>query len=102
MSADPTDEVLAEVIGMIDTLLGDYGLDQDDPITLDTTFHDDLELESVDLVTLAGLLAERYGPRVNLAEYFAEKDMDQVIAMTVGDIVAYVVHARSVVVGTEA
>jgi acyl carrier protein len=101
-SADPTEETLAEVITMIDGLLGDYALGWDDEITLSTTFHDDLELESVDLVTLADLLAQRYGPAVNLAEYFAEKDMDQVIAMTVGDIVAYVVQARTTGVGTEA
>jgi acyl carrier protein len=96
--ADRPSEVLETVVGMIVGMLGEYveeGLD----IGRDTTFHDDLELESVDLVTLADLLMERYGPQVNLAEYFAEKDLDEVIAMTVGEVVDYVEQARHLLTG---
>jgi acyl carrier protein len=97
---DEASEVLAVVTEMIDTLLGDYDLD-DTEITMDTTFHDDLELESVDLVTLADMLMERYGPQVNLAEFFAEKDIDEVIAMTVGEVVNYVTACRAAAVGAQ-
>ena len=82
-------DVLAVMAGMIAGLLGEYA-DDGLEITRETTFHDDLELESVDLVTLADLLREHYGPAVNLAEFFADKDLDAVIAMTAGEVVDYV------------
>ncbi|HEY3463522.1 MAG TPA: acyl carrier protein [Amycolatopsis sp.] len=82
--------VLAQLGGMLRELLAEYGLD-DAEITMDTTFHDDLELESVDLVALSGQLREHYGDRVNLATFIAERDLDEIIALTVGELVRYVV-----------
>jgi acyl carrier protein len=87
-----TDEatVLARLGGMLRELLEEYGLD-DAEITMDTTFHDDLELESVDLVALSGQLREHYGDRVNFATFIAERDLDEIIALTVGELVRYIV-----------
>ena len=75
-------ELLGELVGDADVL----GVE----ITPDTTFHDDLQLESIDLVTFASILAEHFGDGVNLAEYLAEKDLDDVIGLTVGDIARFV------------
>ncbi|MEV4052972.1 phosphopantetheine-binding protein [Amycolatopsis sp. NPDC049688] len=87
-----TDEatVLAALAGMLRELLEEYGLD-DAEITMETTFHDDLELESVDLVALSGQLREHYGDRVNFATFIAERDLDEIIALTVGELVRYIV-----------
>jgi acyl carrier protein len=87
-----TDEasVLAQLSGMLRELLEEYGLD-DAEITMDTTFHDDLELESVDLVALSGQLREHYGERVNFATFIAERDLEEIIALTVGELVRYIV-----------
>jgi acyl carrier protein len=82
--------VLAQVGGMLRELLEEYGLD-DAEIAMDTTFHDDLELESVDLVALSGQLREHYGDRVNFATFIAERDLDEIIALTVGELVRYIV-----------
>ncbi|MET8851076.1 phosphopantetheine-binding protein [Amycolatopsis sp. NPDC004625] len=82
--------VLAALAGMLRELLEEYGLD-DAEITMETTFHDDLELESVDLVALSGQLREQYGDRVNFATFIAERDLDEIIALTVGELVRYVV-----------
>ena len=82
--------VLAQLSGMLRELLEEYGLD-DAEITMDTTFHDDLELESVDLVALSGQLREHYGDRVNFATFIAERDLDEIIALTVGELVRYIV-----------
>jgi acyl carrier protein len=82
--------VLAQVGGMLRELLEEYGLD-DAEITMDTTFHDDLELESVDLVALSGQLREHYGDRVNFATFIAERDLDEIIALTVGELVRHIV-----------
>lgn len=87
-----TDEVsvLAQLSGMLQELLEEYGLD-DAEITMETTFHDDLELESVDLVALSGQLREHYGERVNFATFIAERDLEEIIALTVGELVRYIV-----------
>lgn len=82
--------VLAQLSGMLRELLEEYGLD-DAEITMDTTFHDDLELESVDLVALSGQLREHYGERVNFATFIAERDLEEIIALTVGELVRYIV-----------
>ncbi|MGW3962782.1 acyl carrier protein [Amycolatopsis sp. NPDC005003] len=82
--------VLAQLSGMLRELLEEYGLD-DTEITMDTTFHDDLELESVDLVALSGQLREHYGDRVNFATFIAERDLDEIIALTVGELVRHIV-----------
>ncbi|GGW49319.1 MULTISPECIES: acyl carrier protein [Streptomyces] len=83
--------VLADLTGLLARLMEDeYGLD-DLVIGPRTTFNRDLELESIDLVTLAGLLQERYGDRVNFAEFLAGMEFDEIIELTVGRLVEYVV-----------
>ena len=87
---DPrTAPVLDIVSDMLRSLLDEYDMD-DVEITMATTFHEDLGLESIDLVALAGRLVERYGERVNLAEFLADKDLKEVIGLTVGQLVRYV------------
>ncbi|MDT3397351.1 phosphopantetheine-binding protein [Streptomyces sp. B1866] len=74
---------------MLQVILEDYPLD-DIEIGMDTRFGDDLELESIDLVTLAGQLTEHYGEAVNFAEFIAELELDEIIALSVGRLVRYV------------
>lgn len=89
-----TDEatVLADLTRMLRVLLEEYGLEDAD-ITMATKFHDDLELESIDLVTLSGQLREHYGDRINFATFVADKELDEIIALTVGELVVFVVEA---------
>ncbi|MEV0780186.1 acyl carrier protein [Streptomyces sp. NPDC050433] len=81
--------VESDIIAMLRTMLAEEGLD-DAEITRETTFHDDLELESIDLVTLAGSLREHYGDQVNLALFIADLELSEIIALTVGELVDYV------------
>ena len=83
-------EITPAVIGLIDDIVGGIDL-LGIEVTAATRFHEDLQLESIDLVTLAGMLTDLYGPQVNLAAHLAEMDLDDVIDMTIGDIVDYVV-----------
>lgn len=93
MTPTTEDAVLADLTGMLTTLLEDeYGVD-DAEITMSTTFNRDLELESIDLVTLAGLLQEQYGTKVNFAEFLAGMEFDEIIELTVGRLVEYVVQS---------
>ncbi|RKN08434.1 acyl carrier protein [Streptomyces radicis] len=77
---------------MIEAVLEDAGagLDPDTVVGMDSRFADDLELESIDLVALAERLEERYGDRVNFAEFLADLDLDEIIALTVGRLVDHV------------
>lgn len=91
-----SDVVLREVAELINGILEENGLgDIADEITADTVFHADLELQSIDLVLLAGLLEEKYGPSVRLASYMAELDAEQILGLTIGQIVDYVVRSTS-------
>ena len=83
------DTVLDEISGLLRKILDEYGID-DAEIGMDTRFYDDLDLESIDLVALGGLLRERYGDAVNFAEFVAALELEQIIALTVGDLVEHV------------
>jgi acyl carrier protein len=84
---DTVADLLTDLVGDVEVL----GIE----ITRDTAFHEDLQLESIDLVTFAGILAEHFGAEVNLAEFLAEKDLDEVIELRVGDIAGYVASRLS-------
>ncbi|MBE3206082.1 MULTISPECIES: acyl carrier protein [Parafrankia] len=85
----PVSQVLTEINDMINKIIRKYG-SPPTQVTMETYFHSDLELESIDLVTLGGLLAERYGDHVSMAEFLAEKELGEVIALRVGELVDYV------------
>ncbi|MEU8588779.1 phosphopantetheine-binding protein [Streptomyces sp. NPDC048664] len=98
------ESVLADVVAMLTTVFdedgdgdgneGEIGDGEglfDVEIGMETTFHRDLELESIDLVTLAGLLDERYGGQVNFAEFLAGMEFEEIIELTVGRLVEHVV-----------
>jgi len=59
-------------------------------ITRDTAFHEDLELESIDLVTFAGhpRRALRTGRRPR--DFLSQMDLDEVIELRIGDITDFV------------
>ena len=84
--------VLADLTELIGVVLDEIGA-VDTEITFDTTFRDDLDLESIDLVAFGALLGERYGERVNFAEFVADLELDEIIALTVGDLVEYVLSS---------
>jgi acyl carrier protein len=83
---------------MLREVLDELGTD-DVEITEATSFNEDLELESIDLVSLTALIAQRWGETVNLAEFLAEKGLDEVIALKVGDLVDFVFGSLSVTGG---
>ncbi|MCX4825268.1 acyl carrier protein [Streptomyces sp. NBC_01142] len=93
MPSDPTAaRILAEVTAMLVETVGDEFLLVDE-VTLKTTFNEDLALESIEFVALAELLQQRYGAAVDLIGFLAEKDMEEILAMTVGDLVSHIAAA---------
>ncbi|MCP2335774.1 acyl carrier protein [Actinomadura rupiterrae] len=82
-------DVLDEVVAMLAEVVGeDFLLEQE--VGPDTSFNDDLALESIEFVALAEKLQLRYGARIEFAAFIAGMDLDQIMAMTVGDLTTYI------------
>lgn len=82
---DDVRAILAEVIGQ--DYLADLSID------FATSFYGDLEIESIELVALAEELETRYGDRIDFPAWIATMEVDEIIAMTVGELVTFI--ARS-------
>jgi acyl carrier protein len=88
----PTDtEVVTTLTGMLGEVIGEDELEMLEEITLETSFNEDLELESIEFVALAELLMEHYGERVDFVAWIAELELEQIIEMSVGELVAFIV-----------
>jgi acyl carrier protein len=84
------DRILAEVCGMLTEIIGaEYALNLD--IGMNTSFDADLELESIEFVKLSAMITERYGDRVDFVAFLATKELDEIIELTVGQVVTHIV-----------
>jgi acyl carrier protein len=97
MPADKT-AILADIDAMVRAVLGEFGTDLD--ITHASTFRDDLGLESLDVVSLAGRLQARYGDAVNFAQFLAGLDLKSMTDLRVGQLVDYVAESLAPVPAT--
>ncbi len=82
------ESILAEISEMIRAVLADFA--PDDEITMETTFREDLGMESIDVVSLAGRLQTRYGDQVNFAHFVATLDLQTVRDLRVGQLVEHI------------
>ena len=89
--ADTSPEaVLAELERIIAEVVGDDLL-LDGPLERETSFSDDLQLESIEFVALAEELLATYGEKVDFVGWMSSMDLDQVVALTAGQVVDFVV-----------
>ena len=84
-----TQKVLDVVRTIIANVIGEDYV-QELEIDMETSFHDDLDIESIEFVALGEALIDRYGHRVNLAAWIASMDVDEIIGMTVGRLVEHI------------
>lgn len=83
-----SESTLHAITSMLQEVLGDEMIDE--PVTMETSFADDLELESLELVQLAELVQAHWGKRVDFNAWIAGQSLDEIIALKVGDLVEYV------------
>lgn len=88
------DEILRTVEQAIVEIAGDELL-LAGPITMATSFNADLELESIEFVALAEKLQAHYGTSVDFVGWISAKELDQIIALTVGELVEFIASCRS-------
>lgn len=87
-------EVLGEVANLVREVIGEEWVTDVD-ITLNSSFADDLELESIEFVALAERLKTKYGKRVDFAGWLAKKELKEIISLKVGDLVGFIVECLS-------
>ena len=81
--------VLADLERMLIEVIGEDLL-LDGPLTMETSFDQDLQLESIEFVALSEKLLETYGEQVDFVSWLAEMELDDIIALTVGQLVEFV------------
>jgi len=82
---DDVRAVLVDVVGE------DYLAEME--IDMGTAFYGDLDIESIELVALAEALQEKYGDQVDFAAWIGTLEIDDIIALTVGNLVTYIAGA---------
>ena len=98
MNTQARGETEAAVLEVLRRLIGEvvgeeYLLDL--RVEMETSFEDDLEIESIEFVKLGAKLTEHYGGNVDFAAFLADLDLDQIIEMRVGTVVDYIVDATA-------
>jgi acyl carrier protein len=96
----PTAETIADdgVLDLVRTMLVDViGPEYLIGLCIDehTSFDADLELESLEFVAMAERLEAHYGDDVDFVAWIATMDLDEIIALTVGDLVAFILASTS-------
>ena len=86
-------DILATVARLIEDVMGG-DMDMDGPITGDTSFSDDLELESIEFVALAEALQNEFGESVDFVGWLSTKELDEIIGLRVGQVVEFIASCR--------
>lgn len=89
---DP-EQVLTTVAELLREVIGDDG-GLGPPITMDTSFNEDLELESIEFVALAEKLQERYGKSVDFAGWLSGMELTEILSLRVGALVDRIVSQQ--------
>ncbi len=95
MTMDATKErVLAELAADLREVIGEAWAEDLD-IGMETSFADDLELESIEFVALAEKLRDRYGAKVDFAGWLSGMGLQQILGLKVGQVVEFVAGCLS-------
>lgn len=87
-------EILATIAGMIKDVIGEEWV-AETPITMDTKFVQDLEVESIELVALSERIQAQYGATVDFPQWLSGMELDRIIALSVGDLVEYIAACQA-------
>ena len=83
---------LTTLAGFLEDVLGEDWIEVESG--METAFSDDLELESIEFVALAEQVQDHYGAQVDFVGWMSNLELDQIIALTVGDVVRFIEQCR--------
>jgi acyl carrier protein len=86
--------ILATVATLVQEVIGDEFL-LDTVVTMETTFTEDLELESIEFVALSERIQIHYGERVDFVAWLSGMEVDEIIGLTVGELVDFIASCHS-------
>lgn len=84
-----TDAIVGTIARLVHEVIGE-DIDVDLDITADSSFSEDIELESIEFVALGERLQLTYGERIDLVGWFGELDLDEIIDLTVGELAEFI------------
>ena len=93
-STTRTDPVYESVRTTVETAIRDVVGEwyyEECQIGLDSTFAEDIQLESMEVMEIAERLIETYEGKVDFVAWFAELELEQLIDLTVGTIIDFIV-----------
>ena len=94
MTPEPMPQsTLDTLAGFIREVIGDDWADEVE-IGLDTSFSDDIEMESIEFVALAELVQSHYGAHIDFVDWLSNLELDQIIALRVGEVVEFIDRCR--------
>lgn len=93
--ASKQQQILDELRDMIAGIIGQDVDLNDQEIDLSTSFNRDLELESIEFVVLSERLQLRYGQSLDFAGWLASKELQDIINLSVGDVVRFIEQCPS-------
>jgi acyl carrier protein len=84
-----TEAIVQTIARLVHEVIGE-DVDVDLDITADSSFSEDIELESIEFVALGEQLQLTYGERIDLVGWFGELDLDEIIDLTVGELADFI------------
>ena len=91
---DSKDQVLEQIVDIIRKTVNEDWIEEFE-IDAQTSFNDDLELESIEFVGIAEKIQEHFGQHVGFIEWLSSMRIEQIIALTLGDLADFVrTHLR--------
>lgn len=94
MNENTEERVLADVAAIVRDVIGEEW-SADVPIEMETSFSQDLELESIEFVALAEQIKARYGKGVDFTAWLASMDIKEILALRVGQLVELIVRCST-------
>ena len=81
--------ILKEMGGFIADVMGDDWIG-DEKVEMETSFNDDIEIESIEIVALAEKVRDRWGDKVDFVGWLSAKELEEIMNLTVGDVVEHI------------
>ena len=89
MTTPQQDEILSVLSTMIAEVIAEEWV-QDFTFTMDTSFAEDLELESIEFVALAERVQSHFGDQVDFVDWLSGLEIDAIINLRLGELVEFI------------
>lgn len=86
--------VFEKIESFISEIIGEDFIDEYD-VSMTSVLTNDLEMESIEIVELSEKIKNHYGEGVNFTEWMSNLELENIISLSVGDVVKYIEECQS-------